>query len=415
MKNIAVLGCGIVGSGVVELIEKNHKSISERAGDDIQVKSILDIRDITGTNYAHLVTNNPDDIFNDTSIDIIVETIGGTRAAFDLSKRALTSGKHLVSSNKELVSVHGPELIELARENGLFYMFEASVGGGIPIIRPLNRCLSANEINSITGILNGTTNYILTLMKTEGVSFEDALKEAQMKGYAEADPTADIDGHDTCRKIAILSSIAYSSFVDSKHIHTEGISGITINDIEYANQMNCVIKLLAESRRESDNEVYARVGPVIMSVSKPLANVEGVFNAIVVNGDAIGDAMFYGQGAGKFPTASAVVADIIDIVGQSGVCKIRSWQRDVIVISNILDYETKLFVRIAVKDTQMAAQWVTSLFGDVDFIYSKNTLFEDELAFITENDKERLLMDKLSALKDKDAVSRIVNVIRAVI
>jgi len=223
MVNIAVMGYGVVGSGVVEVIRKNSVSISKKAGQEIRVKKILDIRDFPDSPERDLFTKNPDEIFDDPSIGIVVETIGGIGAAYEFTKKALSKGKNVVTSNKELVATHGPELLKLAKENGVNYLFEASVGGGIPIIRPLNRCLAANEIHSIIGILNGTTNYILTQMKRQGKNFDEALKEAQQKGYAEADPTADIEGHDACRKIAILSSIAYNEFVDYKKIHTEGI------------------------------------------------------------------------------------------------------------------------------------------------------------------------------------------------
>ncbi len=414
MKNVAVIGCGVVGSGVVELFEKNRESIAERAGEEIRIKKILDIRDMSSAPYAQLITNNADEIFNDESIDIVVETIGGTGAAFEYSKRALMSGKHLVSSNKELVSLHGPELMEIASSKRLCYMFEASVGGGIPIIRPLQRCLSANRINSITGILNGTTNYILTKMRTQGVGFEAALRDAQAKGYAEADPAADIDGHDACRKIAILSSIAYNTYIDSRSICTEGIASVSIEDMEYARQMNCAIKLVAESKRVKDNEIYARVGPVIMPLSHPLAGVEGVYNAILVNGDAIGDAMFYGQGAGKLPTASAVAADIIDIAGNMNACIRQPWKRDAIVLPDVFRHETRLFVRLKVNSRRGAKAKAEAYFDRLEFVDSISAHSEDELAFITGIETEAAQMEKLCKLREESEVLSIAGSIRII-
>ncbi|MCG8400810.1 MAG: homoserine dehydrogenase, partial [Firmicutes bacterium] len=279
----AVLGYGVVGSGVVEVIKKNRISIGKRAGKHIAVKKILDIRDMPKSPDKELLTKNAGEIFGDNSISVVVETIGGIGAAFEFTKRAFMSGKHVVSSNKELVATHGPELLKLAKDNGVNYLFEASVGGGIPIIRPLNQCLAANEIDGIFGILNGTTNFILTKMKRNGQSFDEALKIAQQSGYAEADPTADIEGYDACRKIAILSSIAYGEFVDYRKIHAEGITGITLRDMEYADKMNSVIKLIALSKRIG-KKVFARVSPAIISKTNALANVENEFNAIEVKG-----------------------------------------------------------------------------------------------------------------------------------
>ncbi|NLD50637.1 MAG: homoserine dehydrogenase, partial [Clostridiaceae bacterium] len=247
MINVAVIGYGVVGSGVAEIIRKNCVSIGKKAGEEISVKKILDIRDFPDSPDKELLTKNSEEVFEDPSIGIVVETIGGTGIAYEYTKNALKSGKHVVTSNKELVATHGPELLKIAEENGVNYLFEASVGGGIPIIRPMNRCLAANEIHSVTGILNGTTNYILSQMKREGKDFEVALKEAQANGYAEADPTADIEGHDACRKIAILSSIAYNQFVDYRNIYTEGIKNISVSDMKYAESINCTIKLIAIS------------------------------------------------------------------------------------------------------------------------------------------------------------------------
>ena len=324
MINIAILGYGVVGSGVVEIVQNNSLGIKTRAGKSIKVKKILDIRDFPNDPNAHLFTKKPEEIFFDSSINVVIETIGGIGVAYKFTKEALQNGKSVVTSNKELVATHGPELLRIAEENGVCYLFEASVGGGIPIIRPLYNCLAANEITSITGILNGTTNYILTSMKNDGKGFDEALKEAQQNGYAEANPTADIEGHDACRKLAILSSIAYNRFVDYREIETQGISNITADDIDYAKFTGKTIKLIAQSKLV-DDRLYARVGPALVSNTNLLANVDDVFNAIMVNGNAVGDAMFYGKGAGKLPTASAVVADIIEIIKTNRKSNSSNW------------------------------------------------------------------------------------------
>ncbi len=412
MINVAVLGYGVVGSGVVEVINKNSSSISLRAGDEIRVKKILDIRDFQDDPFGHLLTKNADDVFNDDSISIVVETIGGARIAYEFTKRALAARKHVVTSNKELVATHGPELLKLAKENNVNYLFEASVGGGIPIIRPLNQCLAANEIHGITGILNGTTNYILSQMRKEGKDFAEALKGAQENGYAEADPTADVEGHDACRKIAILSSIAYNEYVDCRDIYTEGISKLSLADMAYADAMNSVIKLIAISKKVGE-KITARVSPAIISKSNPLATVEDVFNAIVVKGDAIGDAMFYGRGAGKLPTASAVVADVIDIakhfdVGVNNVWKVKESK-------NVIDFddtETKLFVRLKTQNAEEAKRLVREIFGDVSFVLVSNTKIEDELGFVTPTGKEGKFKSMLDQIDGKESVREILNVIR---
>jgi len=411
--NVAVLGYGVVGSGVVEIIKKNCESISQKAGQEIRVKKILDIRDFDDTcPDKALITKNPQEIFEDDSINIIVETIGGAKIAYEYTKRALESGKHVVTSNKELVATHGPELLKIAKNNNINYLFEASVGGGIPIIRPLNRCLAANEIYSIVGILNGTTNYILTQMKKDGKDFDVALKEAQKNGYAEADPTADIEGHDSCRKIAILSSIAYNEFVDYKNIYTEGISKITLTDIRYAESLNASIKLIAMSEKVGD-KIVARVSPAIVDRDNPLYNVEDVFNAIVVKGDAIGEAMFYGRGAGKLPTASAVVADIIEIVKHWGSCGGYDW--NVAEGSNVIDImetKTKYLVRIKTDNENEAKELVSSLYGNVEWLKPLKVQQKDELAFVTENILEREHKEKFEVIKNSKAVRELVNTIR---
>lgn len=314
MKNIAILGFGVVGCGVAEVIAMNKDSIAARLGEEVQVKKILDIREFPDSPFAALVTNKKEEVFEDPEISIVVETIGGARIAYEYTKMALSAGKTVITSNKELVSTHGVELLTLARENHCKYIFEASVGGGIPIIRPLKRCLAANKVERIVGIVNGTTNYILTQMAESGADFATALSEAQSKGYAEANPSADIDGIDAQRKIAILSTIALDgAYVDPAGLFTVGISDITTKDMEYANEMNASIKLLAVFENKDDG-AFAYVAPHLVSKSHPLACANGVFNAIMVTGNAVGDAMFYGQGAGKLATASAVVGDVMEAI-----------------------------------------------------------------------------------------------------
>ncbi|MCX8132277.1 MAG: homoserine dehydrogenase [Clostridia bacterium] len=412
MVYIGILGYGVVGSGVAEVIRKNSSSIKVRAGEEIKVKKILDIRDFSDSPDKDVLTKNSDDIFSDDSISIVVETIGGARIAYDFTKKALQAGKSVVTSNKELVATHGPELLKLARENNVSYLFEASVGGGIPIIRPLNRCLAANEISGIIGILNGTTNYILTQMKRDGKNFAEALKEAQEKGYAEADPTADIEGHDACRKIAILSSIAYNEFVDYKDIYTEGITRISLEDMHYAEAMNSAIKLIGMSKR-IDGKVFARVSPALVSKTSPLSNVEDVFNAIVVKGNAIGDAMFYGRGAGKLPTASAVVADVIDIVkhaeGTIGTTWVVKEESNTI---NKDEVETKFFIRVKTEDIKRTEISIGELFGNINRVKTGNISVEDEVAFVTGRIPEKRLAEIVNKLKDFEFVIDIANMIR---
>lgn len=412
MVNIAVLGFGVVGSGVVEVIRKSNESINKKAGDNINLKYILVIRDFPGHPESSIMTKNPDDIFLDPEVNLIVETIGGTGAAYEFTKRALLSGRHVVTSNKELVATHGPELLQIAKEKNVHYLFEASVGGGIPIIKPLYECLAANEITSIMGILNGTTNYILTSMAKEGKDFDTALKDAQANGYAEANPTADIEGYDSCRKIAILSSIAYGMFIDYKNIPTEGIANITYDDLEIVQALNFKIKLTAYSK-VLGGKVFARVCPVILTLSHALANVEDVFNAILVSGDAIGDVMFYGRGAGKLPTASAVVGDIIDIAKNIDRSHMYVWtekQED-----NLLDpgeVETRYFVRVKVRNGEEAKNYINKSFGVTEFI--KLHGYQDQVAFITKKASDKEISGKIDNLKEIASVSKVLTSLRVI-
>ena len=326
MVNVAILGFGTVGSGVAEVLTGHENSIERKAGGLIRLKYILDVREFPDGPFANQFVKDFAVIESDPEVDIVVETIGGATVALDFTRRALEAGKSVVTSNKELVATHGYELTQLAKEKGVCYLFEASVGGGIPIIRPLSQCLAANEILEICGILNGTTNYILTRMIRAGLSFDAALKEAQDYGYAERDPSADVEGHDTCRKICILAAIAFGRHIYPHQVPTEGITGITLADVDYAESAGKKIKLLGRAIRGENGRVCALVAPHLLDQSDPLAGVEDVFNTISVQGDAIGDVMFYGRGAGKLPTASAVVADVMDVARNMGHSRALCWE-----------------------------------------------------------------------------------------
>lgn len=361
---IAVLGYGTVGSGVVHVIEENHDSILERSGADLEIRYVLDLRDFPGDPIQEKIVHDYDVIVNDPEVKIVVEVMGGVEPAFTFTKKALEAGKSVCTSNKELVARHGTELIALAHEHQASYMFEASCGGGIPIIRPLRTCLSAEILDEITGIVNGTTNYILTKMIDEGLEFEDVLKEAQQKGYAERNPEADVEGHDACRKLAILSSLAYGKRVDYTDIYTEGITKITSADIRYAKKLGRTIKLLAYSHRDGD-QVTAMVAPYLVGRQDPLAGVNGVFNAIFVHGNMLGDAMFYGQGAGKDATASAVVSDVIEEAQVLGRSVMSEWSGEKQELRDVADTRKQFFVRVKGLASQPIAAGV---FGDVQII-----------------------------------------------
>ncbi|MBE7021888.1 MAG: homoserine dehydrogenase [Ruminococcaceae bacterium] len=327
MIKVAIMGYGVVGSGVYEVIRKNEKSIAKKTGGKtITVKHILDLRDFPDHEQPQLFTKSFEDIVNDPEVAIVVEVMGGLTPAYEYSKAALLAGKNVVTSNKALVAEHGTELMQIAKEQNVNYLFEASVGGGIPIIRPLSQCLAANELEEIYGILNGTTNFILTKMITDGADFEEALAEAQRLGYAERNPEADVEGYDACRKIAILASLASGKYVNWSTIETEGITKITRRDVAFAEKFQAVIKLIGHAKITEDEKVYARVSPMLIPKGHQLADVNGVFNAILVKGDSIGDVMFYGQGAGKLPTASAVVADVIDAAKHIHTNKLITWK-----------------------------------------------------------------------------------------
>ena len=398
MVGIAILGYGVVGSGVYEVIRTNAQSITRRCGTEIDIKHILDIRDFDNHTEKHLFTKNFDDILTDPDTDIVVEVMGGTNPAYDFTKKALMAKKSVVTSNKELVAKHGCELLDIAAKMGVQYLFEASVGGGIPIIRPLRNCLAANEIDEITGILNGTTNYILTQMINENKSFEDALKEAQEKGYAEKDPSADVDGIDAVRKIAILSSLALGKYVDCEKIPVCGITKLSLLDATYAKKLGCVIKLCGRCKKVDDDKYDIFVSPMMIDKSHPIANVEDVFNAIVVNGNAVGETMFYGRGAGKLPTASAVVADVIDIVKTPSrnepLCWIKT-EKDI-----LLEWEkssSKRFVRVETSNKEKTKDNIKNVFNTQEFIDIEN----NEIGFITENITNKEFDNKKLQLEDK--------------
>lgn len=341
---IAVMGYGTIGSGVVEVLKINKDKIAQRAGEPVEVKYILDLRDFPGDPMEHRIVHDYRTIVKDPEIGIVVETMGGVEPAYTFVREMLLAGKQVTTSNKNLVAAKGAELIALAREHGVNFQFEASVGGGIPIIRPLNKCLTADEIEEITGILNGTTNYMLTKMAEEGADFDEVLRDAQEKGYAEKDPTADIEGHDPCRKIAILTSLVCGQQVDYEDIHCEGITKLTAVDFRYAKAMDRKIKLLAMSRKAGDS-YSCMVAPFMLGAEHPLCGVNGVFNGIFVHGNVLGDAMFYGSGAGKLPTASAVVADVVDMVKHTHVNIYINWKQEKIRLVDFGESRNRFFVR----------------------------------------------------------------------
>ena len=364
MVKIAVMGFGVVGSGTVEVIEENAVSIAHNAADEISVKYILDVREFPDSPFADRIIHDFSVIENDPEVQIVVETIGGAGVAYEFTKRALLAGKSVVTSNKELVATKGHELIAIAKEKNVNYLFEASVGGGIPIIRPITQCLAANKIDEVFGILNGTTNYILTQMIVAGASFEDALKDAQQKGYAEQNPSADVDGIDACRKICILSDLCFGRHVDPNQVRAQGITKIGLEDVEYARRLGYKIKLLGRALRTGENTITAYVAPHLVSKTSLLSNVDDVMNGIVVRGNALGEAMFYGAGAGKRPTASAVVADVIDAVKHLKARKYLDWD-DAFdgYVTDSLDLVSRWYIR-----TKASLEEIGRAFGDIRLI-----------------------------------------------
>ena len=386
MIQVAVMGYGTVGSGVVEVIEKNKEEINKKSNEALNIKYILDLRDFPGDPYEDKIVHDVEVILNDPEVQIICETMGGLKPAYEFTKRALMSGKSVCTSNKELVATHGPELIQIAHEHTCNYLFEASVGGGIPIIRPLNYSLTAEKIDAISGILNGTTNYILTKMEREGAAFEEVLKEAQEKGYAERNPEADIEGYDACRKIAILSSLMCGKNVRYQDIYTEGITKITADDFKYAKVMDCTIKLLGLAKEENGG-LYAMVSPFLISKSHPLSMVNDVFNAVCVHGNMLGDSMYYGRGAGKLPTASAVVSDVVDCARHIGKIITCFWDAEDVKLTNVDEVERAFFVRVEKAKEQKAKE----IFGDVKEITAG---VDGEFAFVTGRMSEKEFNEK---------------------
>ncbi len=380
MVNIAVMGYGTVGSGVVEVINTNSDIINQRAGDEINVKYVLDIRDFPDDPIQEKIVHDVNVIINDPEIRIVVEVMGGIEPAYTFVKQCLEAGKSVVTSNKALVAKHGAELLSIAKERELNFLFEASVGGGIPIIRALNSSLTADKIEEITGILNGTTNYMLSKMFYEGADYAEVLKEAQDNGYAERNPEADVEGYDACRKIAILSSLISGQQVDFEDIYTEGITKITKEDMLYAKELGMTIKLLASSKRHG-NHLHAIVAPALLGKEHPLYNINDVFNAVFVHGNVLGDAMFYGSGAGKLPTASAVVADVVDEVKHLHRNIMTMWKNEKLTLLPIEDTCKRFFVRMN-GDADKRRDEVEALFGNVRFLNVEG--LSDEFGFVTE-------------------------------
>ncbi len=396
MVKIAIIGFGVVGSGVYDVIRKNTVQITENAGTKIDIKYILDIRDFSTHPESNLFVNDVDVIANDDEVKIVVETMGGLEPANTFTRQMLSKGKTVVTSNKELVATYGDELFELASSNGCAYFYEASVGGGIPIIRPLKNCLAANRIDKIAGILNGTTNYILTRMIKANISFEDALKEAQELGYAERNPSADVDGFDTGKKISILSSMINGQKINHEDIPTEGITKITLKDVECASMFGYVIKLIG-SCTSINGRYSVVVAPMLVEKDSPLAGVDDVFNGIIVCGNMLGEAMFYGRGAGKLPTASAVVADVIDAAKNLGAQFLAPWtvsKENVLV--DINETEGTIFYRLKSSYAPGVLEKLAKAFGE-DFNVK---LGGDEVAFITPKAK---IGDIKSLVKSLDA------------
>ena len=392
---VAVMGYGTVGSGVVEVIETHEKSIKNRtAGEMLEVSHILDLRDFPDDPHADLFTKDFNDILNDPETKVVAETMGGVNPAFDFTMKLLEAGKSVVTSNKELVAQKGLELLKAAEKHGVNYLFEASVGGGIPIIRPMAQCLAANNIEGVAGFLNGTTNFILTKMIEDGMTFEDALKLAQDNGYAEKDPTADIEGFDACRKVCILASLAFGKHVYPNQVRAEGITKITLEDVEYISSAHGVIKLLGQIKKIDDDKITAFVSPAVVFHGSQLASVNGVFNAILVRGDAVGDVCFYGAGAGKLPTASAVVADMVDCAVHVNRRKNFGWGpgSEDYVVDEKSALEMPFYVRAKATESEAVA-----LFHNVKFL-TRTGQPSDEVAFITDSMTENALDKKLAGV-----------------
>lgn len=406
MISVAIMGHGVVGSGVDEIIRTHKDRLFSAIGEELDVKYILDLRDFPSSPHADRFTKNFEDIVSDVEVRVVAEAMGGLNPAYDYTKRLLKAGKSVVTSNKELVAQHGAELLQIAKDNNANYLFEASVGGGIPIIRPLSKCLAANNVDEIAGILNGTTNFILTKMISEGMGFDDALKLAQELGYAEKDPTADVEGHDACRKICILASLAYGKHVYPDNVHTEGITKITLEDVKYAENWGGVIKLIGRCKVEDDGKMDIGVAPMFVPSKSQLANINDVFNGIMVRGDCTGDVVFYGKGAGKLPTASAVVADIIDCALHLKRRKMLFWadsKENNTICKN--DSKSALYIRVNTADKEDAYNKITEALGEVKILTRENE-GENETAFATKAEvKYGEAMKAIEAIDGIDVLS----------
>ena len=393
----AIMGHGVVGSGVAEIMLGHTDMINHKIKNEIDVKYILDLRDFNDLSYSDKFIKDFELIVNDDDIKIVVEVMGGINPAYDFVKRCLLAGKSVVTSNKELVAAKGAELLAIANEKNVNFLFEASVGGGIPILRPIAQCLSANEITEVKGILNGTTNYILNKMIVDNMDFDSALSLAQEMGFAEKNPAADIEGHDACRKICILAALAFGKHVYPEQVSTDGITNITLTDVEYADSFDCAIKLIGSAKKLENGKITASVKPMLVSHSNILSDVDGVFNAIMVTGDSVGDVMFYGKGAGKMATASAVVADIMDCAKHLNARKYVDWSEgsnDYVIKP---DEKVRLYVYIQSDDYDMLCTQFTTLFSDNTW-HTKND-YKKEIAFITNEDYESVLMEKINSIK----------------
>lgn len=400
MAKIAVLGYGVVGSGTVEVFYKNRENLEKKAGEPLDIKYILDLRDFPDSPYAEKFTKDFNVILNDPEVTVVTEVIGGITPSYDFVKSSLLAGKSVVTSNKELVAKKGAELLTIAREKNVNFFFEASVGGGIPIIKPIHACLEANEIKEIAGILNGTTNFILTKMFRDGMGFDEALKIAQELGYAERNPAADVEGVDACRKICILASLSFGRHVYPENVHTEGITKVTLEDVEYMDSYNAKIKLIGCARREDNNEISIGVFPAVIKDESQLSGVSDVFNAILVRGDATGDVVFYGKGAGKLPTASAVVSDIVSAVKHTTTSRSLDWaDSEQSFIRPFEQFTCGNYIRLLSKNPEETKAAVKNAFDDVEYLSSKKKA-DNELAFVTGVMTEKAAVDALNGLPE---------------
>ena len=398
MINVAIMGHGVVGSGVAEILNNHADRIAAKAQTQVNVKYILDLRDFPDLSYSDRFIKDFNTILNDDSVKVVVEVMGGINPAYDFVKSCLLKGKSVATSNKELVAAKGAELIRLANENNVNFLFEASVGGGIPVLRPIAQCLAANEITEIAGILNGTTNFILNKMIVDNMDFDAALALAQEKGYAEKNPAADIEGHDACRKVCILAALGFGRHVYPDQVKTEGITDITLDDVESADNFGSVIKLIGRAKKLPNGKIAASVRPTLVSRDCILSGVNGVFNAVMVNGDQTGEVMFYGKGAGKEATASAVVADVIDCVKHLSARKYLNWEDGAPdYVDNEYDEASRLYVRVASDDFDKLEAQFEALFPAVSCVKNK---FRGEIAFITDEEKESVINEKLSQFKN---------------